>query len=114
MVNRNAALAHHLLEIAIAHPVAAIPPDRPERDLTLEVAPLEVRHAQFPPSRRPHPDGQRRSLQQSPSNLAAAKNGPAPRGHFIAFSLKLSPRGRQVDCEGEGFLDELVELLQIE
>src|SRR5208337_2679003 len=57
MVDRDAALAHHLLEITIAHPVAAIPPDRPEHDLTLEVAPLEVRHGPLPslaldPSRR--------------------------------------------------------------
>jgi hypothetical protein len=29
------------------------------------VAPLEVRHARLPVSRRTHPDGQRRSLQQS-------------------------------------------------
>src|SRR5271157_2925554 len=48
MVNRDAALAHHLLEITIAHPVAAIPPDRPEHDLTLKVAPLEVRHGPLP------------------------------------------------------------------
>jgi hypothetical protein len=31
MVDRDAALADHLLEIAIAHPIAAIPPDRPEQ-----------------------------------------------------------------------------------
>src|SRR5271165_1265039 len=57
MVDRDAALAHHLLEIMIAHPVAAIPPDRPEHYLTLKVAPLEVRHGPLPslaldPSRR--------------------------------------------------------------
>jgi Tn3 transposase DDE domain len=63
--NRNAARTHHLLEIAIAHFIAAIPPDRPEHHLTLEVAPLEVRHAQFPTSRRTHPDAKCRSLQQS-------------------------------------------------
>jgi hypothetical protein len=45
MVNGNAALAHHLLEIAIAHPIAAIPPHRPEHDFALEVPTLEVRHA---------------------------------------------------------------------
>src|SRR5271165_4126790 len=57
MVDRDAALAHHLLEITIAHPVAAIPPDRPEHYLTLKVTPLEVRHGPLPslaldPSRR--------------------------------------------------------------
>jgi len=30
-----------LLKIAIAHSVAAVPPDRPEHDLALEVTPLE-------------------------------------------------------------------------
>jgi hypothetical protein len=44
MIDRDAALAHHLLEIAVAHPVAAIPTDRPEHDLALEVASLEVRN----------------------------------------------------------------------
>ena len=48
IVDRNAALAQRLLEIAIAHPVAAIPSDRPEHDLTLEVTPLEVRNDPLP------------------------------------------------------------------
>ena len=48
MVDRDAALAHHLLKIAVAHAVAAVPPDRPEHDLALEVAPLEVRHGIAP------------------------------------------------------------------
>ncbi len=57
MVDRDPALAHHLLEITIAHPIAAIPPDRPEHYLTLKVMPLEVRHGPLPslalhPSRR--------------------------------------------------------------
>jgi hypothetical protein len=61
MVDRGAALAHHLLEIPIADPVAAIPQDRPEHDLTLEVnAPLKVR---YDPS--PCPGSRPRRLQQS-------------------------------------------------
>jgi hypothetical protein len=39
---RDAALSQHLLEVTVAHPIAAIPADRPEHDLTLEVTPLEV------------------------------------------------------------------------
>ena len=50
MVNRDAALAQHRLEIAVAHPIAALPPDRPEHDLALEVTPLEVRHCLLPAS----------------------------------------------------------------
>ena len=41
----DAALTHHLLEVAIAHAVTTIPPDRPEHDLTLEVTSPEVGHA---------------------------------------------------------------------
>ena len=56
MVDRDAALTHHLLEVAVAHAIAAVPPDCPEYDLALEVTPLEVRHRPTPshsnPSRR--------------------------------------------------------------
>ena len=48
VVNRDAALTHHLLEIAIAYPISAVPPDSPEHDLSLEVAPLELRHGPIP------------------------------------------------------------------
>jgi hypothetical protein len=41
----DAALAHHLLEIAVAHSVAAIPAHRPEHDLAFKMASLEVRHS---------------------------------------------------------------------
>jgi hypothetical protein len=48
MVNRDPALAHHLLEIATAHPITAILPHCPKHDITLEVPSLEVRHAPLP------------------------------------------------------------------
>ena len=51
MVDHDAALAHHLLKIAIAYPVAARPPDRLKNDFTLEVAALEVGHPILPSSR---------------------------------------------------------------
>lgn len=38
----DAAFAHHLLEIAVAYAIGAVPPDCPENDLTFEVTPLEV------------------------------------------------------------------------
>jgi hypothetical protein len=48
VIDRHAAFGHHLLEIAIADAVAAIPAHRPEHDLTPKVAPLEVRHGPAP------------------------------------------------------------------
>ena len=42
VVDRDTTLTHHLLKVAIAHAVAAVPPDCPEHDHTLEVATLEV------------------------------------------------------------------------
>ena len=66
MVDHDATLAHHLLEIAIAHPIAAVPSDRPEHDLTLEVPPLEVRHGPGLSLGRGHLGGRQRGLQQSP------------------------------------------------
>ena len=42
VIDRDVALAHHLLKIAVAHPIAAIPSDRPEHDLTLKVTIFEV------------------------------------------------------------------------
>ena len=49
VVDRDAALSHHLLEVAVAHAVAALPPHRPEHDLAREVTPLEIRHGPVPP-----------------------------------------------------------------
>src|SRR5271154_5423518 len=61
---RDAAFTHHLLEVAVAHPVATVPAHRPEHDLALEVASLEVRHGStLPPE--PHPAGPPQGLQQS-------------------------------------------------
>jgi hypothetical protein len=55
MIDRDATFAQHLLEIAIAHSVAAIPSDRPEYDLTLKVTSLEVRHRPAPFRAEPIP-----------------------------------------------------------
>ena len=51
MVDHDAALAHHLLKIAIAYPVAARLPDRLKNGFTLEVAALEVGYPILPFSR---------------------------------------------------------------
>ena len=70
MVDQDAALAHHLPEIATAHSVSAIPTDRPAHDLTLKVTPFEVRHDAVDPSLEPYPDRQSKSLQQTRLKLA--------------------------------------------
>ena len=62
MVDQDAGPTH-LPEIAMAHPIAAIPSDRPAHDLTLKVTPLEVRYDAAAPWPEPHPDGRRQSLQ---------------------------------------------------
>jgi hypothetical protein len=49
--DRDAAFAHHLLEVAVAHPVATVPAHRPEHDRALEGASLEVRHGSALPTR---------------------------------------------------------------
>src|SRR5208283_1366918 len=53
VVDRDAALAHHLFQIAVADAVAAVPAHRPEHDLTFKMAALEVRHGLAPPTFEP-------------------------------------------------------------
>ncbi len=44
VVHTHPALFEHLLELAVAHPVLAVPPNRPQDDGALKVPPLEVVH----------------------------------------------------------------------
>lgn len=44
MINRHTTLGHHLFEVAIAHPVAAVPPHRPQDDFTRELPTGEDAH----------------------------------------------------------------------
>ena len=37
VIDRHATLSHHLFEISVAHPVAAVPPDRPQDDFSREM-----------------------------------------------------------------------------
>ena len=48
MVERDAAFGHHRFEVAVADWVAALPPYRPEHDLTLKMPSLEIVHAPTP------------------------------------------------------------------
>jgi hypothetical protein len=49
MIKRNAALAHHLLEITVADAIAAVPSHRPKDDFAFKMTPLEICHDQLRP-----------------------------------------------------------------
>src|SRR3546814_13115700 len=52
MVDRNAAFRQHFLKVAIADRIATIPAHRPQDHITLEMAPLEIRHRSVRPISR--------------------------------------------------------------
>src|SRR3546814_14285296 len=54
MVDRNAAFRQHFLKVAIADRIATIPVHRPQDHITLEMAPLEIRHCSFRPISAKH------------------------------------------------------------
>src|SRR3546814_3399166 len=66
MVDRNAAFRQHFLKVAIADRIATIPAHRPQDHITLEMAPLEIRHRSVRPISAKHAQASR-FLQQSPS-----------------------------------------------
>lgn len=65
MVDRNAAFRQHFLKVAIADRIATIPAHRPQDHITLEMAPLEIRHRSVRPISAKHAQASR-FLQQSP------------------------------------------------
>src|SRR3546814_2424888 len=65
MVDRNAAYRQHFLKVAIADRIATIPAHRPQDHITLEMAPLEIRHRSVRPISAKHAQASR-FLQQSP------------------------------------------------
>lgn len=44
MIDRHAAFGHHFFQISVAHPVTAVPPDRPQDDFTGEMTTGENAH----------------------------------------------------------------------
>ena len=42
MIDRDAAFSHHLIQIPVADPIAAIPTHRPKDDLAFKMTPLEL------------------------------------------------------------------------
>src|SRR3546814_8510765 len=69
MVDRNAAFRQQILKGAIADPIATIPAHRPQDHITLEMAPLEIRHRSVRPISAKHAQASR-FLQQSPASVA--------------------------------------------
>src|SRR3546814_2693633 len=69
MVDRNAAFRQHFLKVAIADRIATIPAHRPQDHITLEMAPLEIRHRSVRPISAKHAQASR-FLQQSPASVA--------------------------------------------
>jgi hypothetical protein len=72
MVDRNAAFRQHFLKVAIADRIATIPAHRPQDHITLEMAPLEIRHRSVRPISAKHAQASR-FLQQSLAGLVAAR-----------------------------------------
>src|SRR5699024_6351771 len=64
MVDRNAASRQHFLKVAIADRIATIPAHRTQDHITLEMAPLEIRHRSVRPISAKHAQASR-FLQQS-------------------------------------------------
>src|SRR3546814_7792425 len=63
-LDRNAAFRQHFLKVAIADRIATIPAHRPQDHITLEMAPLEIRHRSVRPISAKHAQASR-FLQQS-------------------------------------------------
>src|SRR3546814_13526931 len=65
----NAAFRQHFLKVAIADRIATIPAHRPQDHITLEMAPLEIRHRSVRPISAKHAQASR-FLQQSRSEYS--------------------------------------------
>jgi len=81
MVDRNAAFRQHFLKVAIADRIATIPAHRPQDHITLEMAPLEIRHRSVRPISAKHAQASR-FLQQSPSAALRWLGWRRPLVHF--------------------------------
>src|SRR3546814_8355645 len=69
MVDRNAAFRQHFLKVAIADRIATIPAHRPQDHITLEMAPLEIRHRSVRPISAKHAQASRFLQQSRPAHL---------------------------------------------
>ncbi len=86
MVDRNAAFRQHFLKVAIADRIATIPAHRPQDHITLEMAPLEIRHRSVRPISAKHAQASR-FLQQSHPDLTLEHHHPlAIQAHSVFMS----------------------------
>src|SRR5699024_9762858 len=85
-----AAFPQHVLRVAIADRIATIPAHRPQDHITLEMAPLEIRHRSVRPISAKHAQASR-FLQQSQANHCGK-----------ASKLGNSENNGEKDAEGEG------------
>src|SRR3546814_4000670 len=75
---QTCALPIYFLKVAIADRIATIPAHRPQDHITLEMAPLEIRHRSVRPISAKHAQASR-FLQQSPTTHAdVILPGPSP------------------------------------
>src|SRR5690625_5193577 len=87
MVDRNAAFRQHFLKVAIADRIATIPAHRPQDHITLEMAPLEIRHRSVRPISAKHAQASR-FLQQSRVGLNAVSGAVlASAGKIISVDV---------------------------
>src|SRR3546814_5570709 len=84
MVDRNAAFRQHVLKVAIADRIATIPAHRPQDHITLEMAPLEIRHRSVRPISAKHAQASR-FLQQSPGRY---EMNAGQRGEIVHASVE--------------------------
>ncbi|EJU09936.1 insertion sequence protein, partial [Sphingomonas sp. LH128] len=90
MVDRNAAFRQHFLKVAIADRIATIPAHRPQDHITLEMAPLEIRHRSVRPISAKHAQASR-FLQQSRSMDPHKPNWPVERLMSVALEQSALP-----------------------
>src|SRR3546814_267381 len=99
MVDRNAAFRQHFLKVAIADRIATIPAHRPQDHISLEMAPLEIRHRSVRPISAKHAQASR-FLQQSPLSVLSVAGfsqcfrprRALPRNRFAALALRVGDR----------------------
>src|SRR5690625_3429046 len=97
MVDLNAALRQHFLKVAIADRIATIPAHRPQDHITLEMAPLEIRHRSVRPISAKHAQASR-FLQQSRRSF---RGGCGPRTDRLSDALRIPAVAERVDLRTE-------------
>src|SRR3546814_4697339 len=85
MVDRKVAFRQQFLKVAIADLIATIPAHRPQDHITLEMAPLEIRHRSVRPISAKHAQAWRR-LDRSEEHTSELQS--LMRSSYAVFCLK--------------------------